>query len=123
MENKIQNFTDLTSYKIAHLLVLKTYKIIRKFPAEEKFALGNQMRRAAISISSNIAEGFSRNTAKDKSQFYAVAKGSATELQSQMLIAKDLSYITESEYKDLENDIVNTIKLVSGLIRSARDHF
>ena len=123
MENKIQNFTDLTSYKIAHSLVLKVYKIIKRFPIEERFALSDQMRRSVISITSNIAEGFSRNTAKDKSQFYAIAKGSVTELQSQALIAKDLSYITESEYKDLENDIVNIIRLVSGLIRSARNHF
>jgi len=123
MENKIQHFTDITAYRTAHSLVLKAYKITQHLPIEERFALGDQMRRSAISITSNIAEGFSRNTGKDKSQFYAIAKGSATELQSQALIAKDLAYITENEYKDLENEIVNTTRLVSGLIKSARNHF
>jgi four helix bundle protein len=123
LENKINNFTDLVAYKTAHVLVLKIYKAVKHFPAEERFALGNQMRRSAVSITSNIAEGFSRNTAKDKSQFYAMAKGSATELHSQALVAKDLLYITEFDYKDLENDIINTIKLLSGLIKSARNHF
>lgn len=91
-ENKIKSFTDLNAFKEAHKLALLIYKTTKYFPKEEKFSLIDQMRRAAISITSNIAEGFSRNTIKDKCQFYTLAQGSLSELQSQLLLAKDLGY-------------------------------
>lgn len=122
MENKIRNFTDLIAYQNAHKLVLETYAITKRFPAEERFCLTDQMRRSAISITSNIAEGFSRKTARDKSQFYAIAKGSLTELQSQMLTARDLGYIAEKEWRNLEDCFAKTAKLLSGLIKSAQSY-
>jgi len=123
MGNTVKNFTDLTVYQKAHSLVLKIYSITNNFPSEEKFCLTDQIRRSAISVTSNIAEGFSKNSAKDKSQFYAISKGSLTELQSQMLVAKDLKYVTAEKFQNLESDFTNIAKMLSGLIKSAHNNF
>ena len=115
--NKIKNFTDLNAYKEAHKLVLIIYKFTAKFPKEERYGLINQMRRATVSITSNIAEGFSRNTIKDKCQFYTLAQGSLTELQSQLLISRDLSYLTREDFNQIANQTVIVNKLINGLKR------
>jgi len=115
--NKIKNFTDLNAYKEAHKLVLVIYKFTNKFPKEERYGLINQMRRATVSITSNIAEGFSRNTIKDKCQFYTLAQGSLTELQSQLLISRDLSYLTKEDFNQIANQTVIVNKLINGLKR------
>ena len=120
MENKIRKFTDLNTWKEAHKLALLVYKLTAAFPDSEKFSLVSQMRRAAISITSNIAEGFSRATYQDKSHFYIIAQGSNTELQSQILIAKDLGYISGESFKDVFEQSTVTQKLLSGLIKSSR---
>lgn len=119
-EDSIKSFKDLNTWKEAHKLCLRVYLITKKLPDEERFGLSSQMRRAAISIPSNIAEGFSRRSYADKSQFYGIALGSNTELQSQILIAKDLDYITESDYNDLMSYCINTNKLLNGLIKQSR---
>lgn len=77
---KIKSFTDLTVWKEAHELVLLIYSLTKDFPKEELFGLVTQIRRAVVSITSNIAEGFSRNSYKEKAQFYAMALGSLTEV-------------------------------------------
>lgn len=115
----ITSFKDLVAYREAHKLVLAIYAETKHFPAEEKFALVNQMQRAAVSITSNIAEGFARNTAKDKVQFYTIARGSLFELDSQLLISRDLGYIHALKYEDFVNQIELVSKLISGLIKSA----
>ncbi|KKR76512.1 MAG: hypothetical protein UU21_C0008G0019 [Candidatus Levybacteria bacterium GW2011_GWA2_40_8] len=86
---KIQSFTDLEVWKQAHKLVIEIYRVTKKFPKEERYSLVDQMRRAAISITSNIAEGFSRQGKKEKLQFYFMARGSLTELQNQLLVARN----------------------------------
>jgi len=116
---EIKNFTDLITYKKAHALVLNIYSLTKKFPDNERFALIDQMTRSAISITSNIAEGFSRNSSKDKAYFYAIAKGSLTEIYSQILISKDFKYIDEKELVYLETKVCGCIKLISGLTKSA----
>ena len=115
--NKIKNFTDLNAYKEAHKLVLIIYKVTNKFPKEERYGLINQMRRATVSITSNIAEGFSRNTIKYKCQFYTLAQGSLTELQSHLLISRDLSYLTKEDFNQIANQTVIVNKLINGLKR------
>ena len=115
----IKNFKDLNAWKEAHKLVLLIYKLSEKFPKKENFALSNQVTRAAVSITSNIAEGFARNSSKDKIQFYTIARGSLSELESQFVIAKDLGYIEKDELNNLEEKIVTVSKLISGLIKSA----
>ena len=116
---KIRKFTDLKVWKEAHVFVIEIYKITKEFPSEEKFGLISQMRRCAVSITSNIAEGFGRNTAKDKVRFYSIAKGSLFELQSQLYIAKDLDFIKEDYVNSSEEKIELISKLISGLIKSS----
>src|SRR3989344_3330038 len=90
---KIRSFLDLEAWKEGHSLVLNIYKITKGFPKDEVFGLSSQMRRCSVSITSNIAEGFSRNSYKEKVQFYLTALGSTTELQNQLIVAKDVGYI------------------------------
>lgn len=117
---RIITFKDLDTWKQGHELVLVIYKTTKSFPKEELFALTNQIRRAAVSITSNIAEGFSRKSYRDKLNFYSIALGSTTELQNQLEIAKDIGYISEKEYnKVLEQSIV-VHKLINGLMKGAK---
>lgn len=120
MENKARSFTDLIVWQKAHEAVLSTYKLTNKFPQEENYALTSQMRRAAVSITSNIAEGFSRQSLKEKIQFYYMALGSNTELQNQFIIAKDLNYISEEEFNLMLNELIIINKLINGLIKSLK---
>ena len=119
MENsqKIRSFTDLIAWKEAHKLVIFVYKITKQFPKEELYALGDQMRRCAVSISSNIAEGFSRKTNKEKAQFYSMARGSITELKNQLMVARDVEYITKEKFKEAACLSVLVHKLVNGLMK------
>src|SRR3989344_1432910 len=94
---KIKDFTDLLAWREGHTLVLLIYKLTKGFPREEAFGLVSQMRRAAGSITSNIAEGFGRHGYKEKVQFYYLAQGSLIELKNQILIAKDVGYISKDE--------------------------
>lgn len=120
---KIQNFTDLIAWKEAHELILVVYRETTKFPDTEKFSLVSQMRRSAISITSNIAEGFGRNGAREKAQFYAVAKGSLLELQSQIYIARDLLYISKEKCDMLDEKILLITKLLAGLVKSSMKRY
>lgn len=90
---KIKSFTDLNAWKKSHTLLLEIYRITKEFPSDERFGLVDQMRRCIVSVTSNIAEVFSRKTKKEKAQFIYTALGSITELQNQLLIARDLHYI------------------------------
>jgi len=119
--SKIRSFTDLNTWKEAHKLVLAVYKITKNFPKEELFGLISQMRRAAVSITSNIAEGFSRRSYKEKIQFYSMAQGSNTELQNQLLIARDIGYLKELEFIKIANQSVTVHKLLNGLIKASRN--
>ncbi len=119
---KIQSFTDLKTWQEAHKLVLHIYRITKLFPKEELFALTQQLRRAVVSISSNIAEGFSRNTAKDKIQFYCTVRGSLTEVQNQLLIARDIGYVPSELFKNVSDQTVLVSKLINGLGKSAQNH-
>ena len=122
MENeKIRSFRDLTTWKEAHRFALQIYQVTKQFPKEELFGLTNQMTRAAVSLTSNIAEGFSRRSGKDKGHFYTISAGSLTELQSQYTLAKDLGFLTDKEYDDLESQLLNVHRLLNALITSTKD--
>lgn len=120
MSDKINGFQDLVAWKEGHKLVLGTYKLSDGFPKSETFGLRSQITRAAVSITSNIAEGFSRNGIAEKIQFYHIALGSLTELQNQLIVAKDRSYISELAFEKIfiQSNFVH--KLINGLIRSAK---
>jgi len=113
---RIEKFTDLKTWQEAHKVVLDVYQITKKFPKEELFGLSNQMRRSAVSVTSNIAEGFGRNTFKDKVHFFYQARGSMTELRNQFIIAKDIGYISIPEYSKIEGTIDISQRLLHGLI-------
>jgi|SRR3989344_971023 len=119
-KNKITSFTQLTTWQDGHMLVLAVYKQIALFPKHEQYALSDQMRRCVVSITSNIAEGFSRNTKKEKIQFYYMAKGSLTELQNQLLIARDVGYLTKEDFSKLAQQTMRVQRLLIGLIKSAK---
>lgn len=102
-------------------MVLLTYAITKSFPKEEIFALVSQMRRCAVSITSNIAEGFSRQSYRDKAYFYSMALGSLTELQNQLLIAKDIGYLISEKFTELDLQSVKVHKILNGLIRKSKD--
>ena len=120
MEDKMKSFTDLNAWKEGHKLVLLIYQMTKEFPQEEMFGLTNQIRRAAVSITSNLAEGFSRNSYKEKLQFYCIALGSLTESQNQLLIAKDINYLTKENFNEVAKQTVIVSKLINGLIKSSK---
>lgn len=117
---KIKEFTDLIAWQEGHKLVILIYKITRTFPAKETFILISQMLRAAISVTSNIAEGFGRQTYKEKVQFYYLAQGSLIELKNQLLIAKDVEYLSMADFKTLSEQANITHQLLQGLIQKSK---
>jgi len=118
-EARIKSFTDLKAWQRGHDLVVAIYKSTKEFPREESFALTSQMRRAVVSITSNIAEGFSRRSYKEKVKFYRMSQGSLTELQSQLLIAKDVGYISRGKFLQIAERTVEVHKIINGLIKKS----
>lgn len=114
---KIKAFRDLDAWKEAHLLAVDIYSETKRFPREELFGLSSQMRRSAVSVTSNIAEGFNRFSIKEKTQFYAIALGSVSELDSQLDIAKDVNYMNKDDYLRLRDKAEQVHKIITGLIR------
>jgi len=115
---KIKSFRDLDVWKVGHELVLIIYKVTKNFPKEEMFGLTSQMRRSAVSITSNIAEGFSRVSPKEKSHFYSMSKGSLTELHDQLIISLDVGYLSSEEYDVAENLLIRTHMILNKFILS-----
>jgi four helix bundle protein len=109
------NISKLHVWQKSIGLVVEIYKITDKFPSSEKFGLVSQMRRAAVSIPSNIAEGYERKTPKDKANFFTQAQSSGGELSTQLLISYKLAYIAKSELKILINKIAEIKKMLTGL--------
>ncbi len=119
MNSKISHFTDLIAWQEGHALTLFIYQITKAFPKEEMFRLTNQICRSSSSITANIAEGFSRNSEKEKKQFYYISLGSLTETQNHLILARDLKYISSEDFNHSMEKIILTSKLIHGLIKSA----
>lgn len=111
-------FENLEAYKVARLLVRDIYRLQNKFPKEEKFALGDQIRRSSTSITSNIAEGTGRNSPKEKIHFIEIAFGGMTESFSQLQNAQDLGYVQEEEVEALRPQFNHVAALLSLLKKS-----
>ncbi len=118
MENA--SYKKLNVYNKSHELVLAVYKSTKLFPRDELFGLISQMRRCAISVPANIVEGYGRRTPNDKLQFYYIARGSLTELEYYLDLAYQLDYISEADYKNLQNLRDDTGRLLSGFINSIK---
>ncbi len=118
MNKEIKDFYQLEAWQTTHTLVLQIYKLTRTFPKDELYGIVTQLRRAALSISANIAEGFERYHFNDKARFYLQARGSAGEVQNFFLVSRDLGYIDSAICEKLMEDTRSVRKLINGLIRS-----
>jgi len=115
-----KSFTELKVWQEAHKFVLMVYKTTESFPSKENFGLTSQIRRAAVSITSNIAEGFERGSKKELIQFSIIARASLGEMQNQLLLAKDLGYLEKSDFDKLAKQSVVVHKLINAFIRSLK---
>lgn len=115
-------FTKLAAWREGHALVLLIYRVTKAFPREELFGLVSQIRRAAVSITSNIAEGFSRASYREKIQFYAMALGSLTELENQLLVARDVGYLPPGVFQTCAEQAILVGRILKGLIKKSRTY-
>jgi len=114
MVNKEFNFRKLICYQKGRVLVGEIYKVVKTLPSEEKYALGDQLRRAAVSVTSNIAEGSGRQSFKDQAHFIELSYGSLMEVMSQLDVALDLGFIDSESHKNLECLIDEEARILSG---------
>jgi len=112
----MREFKNLDVWNRAIKIAKKIYEVVENFPKKEEWALSSQMRRAVVSISSNVAEGCGRRTNKDTVQFLYIAMGSLREVESQMYIAKEFGYVDEDVLKEISNELIGIGKQLSGLI-------
>ena len=115
---EIKTFKDLKVWQKAYSLVLEVYKASKNFPSEERFGLTSQIRRAAVAIPSNIAEGYARRYLKQYIQFLYIAYGSGAEIETQLMLAKDLGYLKEEKFKELIEKYYEIERMLMGLIKA-----
>ena len=115
-----KDYTNLEVWQESRKLVNTTYVLTKSFPKEELFGLTNQMRRAAVSIVSNIAEGCGRQTAKDTINFLHISRGSLYELETQCFVALDQKYFTDEQFEHINDSIQSCKRLRNGFINYYR---
>ena len=118
MEGQIKSYRDLVAWQKARVLVKNVYLLTADFPVGERFGLVSQMDRAAVSIPSNIAEGYGRATTQDYLHFLRIARGSAYELETQLVLAEDLGLCSEVTGEKVKNGLYEVIRVLQGLIQS-----
>jgi four helix bundle protein len=116
----IVSYRDLDAYKKGYQLALQIYQVTRHFPADERYGLTDQLRRAAVSIPSNIAEGYRRCSRTDYVRFLKIAFGSCGELETQLDICRDIGLIGSGDHDRLSALSSEVSKILNGLIRSLR---
>jgi four helix bundle protein len=114
----LRNYKELKVWQKSYQLCLQIYKITKGFPKEEIYTLTSQIRRAAISVPSNIAEGYGRKSTPEYIRFLYIAYGSSCELETQILLSGDLSYIKDDNLKQLQEDIGEVERMLKALIQS-----
>jgi len=119
---KIQSYRDLIVWQKSISLVKKIYEISRNFPEEERFVLTPQIRRSAISISSNIAEGYGRRSSKDYIRFLQISIGSLYELSTQIEIVSSLEYLSDNILVEIQTDLIEIEKMLNSLITKIRKY-
>ncbi|HVU18158.1 MAG TPA: four helix bundle protein [Candidatus Didemnitutus sp.] len=120
MTNKSQSFREVVAWQKAHAFVLDLYRVTGLFPAEERFGLISQLRRAAVSVPSNFVEGFRKRTKADKIRFYNMAQGSADECLYQLILSQDLGYANTQELQQEAEEVSRLLQgYINGLERSA----
>lgn len=118
MGEMINSYKDLRVWQAAVEAALLVYELTKAFPHEERFGLTSQMRRSAVSVPSNIAEGYGRGSRPEYLRFLRVARGSLFELETQTMLATRLGFLPEANANRLGNDLKDTGRILSGLIRS-----
>ena len=119
--DKTYHFEKLEVWRQSRKVVVAVYKLLNKFPTEERFGLCDQLRRAAISVPSNIAEGISRIAVKETMHFLEIAFGSLMEVYCQLQIAVDLGYMTEDDFDQIKPLIQSTSKMLNGLHKAKKN--
>ena len=112
----VKSFEDLTVWQDAREFTNKIYMLTKKFPKEELYGLTSQIRRATVSIMSNIAEGFDRRSDKELTNFLSIARASSSEVQNDLYIALDLNYISQVEFNQLYQEAKKIAKQINGLM-------
>jgi four helix bundle protein len=113
----MEDFKNLKVWVKAHQLTLAIYQITRKFPRDETYGLTSQIRRASASIGANIAEGCGRRSDPEMKRFVQIARGSASELEYHLLLAKDLQHLTVDEFNDLDAKVLEVQRMLASLTR------
>jgi four helix bundle protein len=116
-ERKIRNYNDLLAWQKARDLVKVVYRATERFPAREAYGLTQQLRRAAVSVPSNIAEGYGRGARREYVRFLRTARGSLYEVQTQLLLAQDLGYLSEEAAGEAMKPAIQCCQLLNGLLR------
>ena len=116
----MQNFRQLKLWEKSHQLTLKIYHLSQSFPKNELYGLTSQMRRACSSIPTNLAEGCGQNSDAQLARFSQIAMGSASEVEYHLLLCRDLSYSQEKEFKELDNEITETKKMLASFLKKLR---
>ena len=114
----LKNYRELKVWQKSYRLCLDLYRITKEFPKEERYGLTSQIRRAAVSIPSNIAEGYGRKTTADYLRFLYIAYGSICELETQLLLSNDLNYVNKENLKALRDDTEEAERMLKALIKS-----
>ena len=114
----MKEFRTLKVWRKAHELVLAVYRSTSRFPPEERYGLTSQLRRAAVSVPSNIAEGCGREGDRDFARFLSIAGGSASEAEYQLLLARDLGYLSEERHRPLDAQINEVKRMLNSFIRT-----
>lgn len=115
-KKKIETYKDLLVWQKAMMLTTQVYKIIKKLPKEETYSLSSQIRRAVISIPSNIAEGYGRHTPKEYAHFLSIARGSSFELETQLLLCEQIHYLQSSDVQPFLDILSELTKMLNSLI-------
>ena len=113
-------FENMNAWQEARKLVVAVYQLLDKFPTSEKYALCDQIRRAIVSVPSNLAEGSGRISTKEQLHFYEIAYGSLMESYNQLIIAKDLNYIDEEHLNEIQQQIDVVARMINGLRSSIK---
>jgi four helix bundle protein len=116
----MKDFRQLKVWEKSQLLALAIYKATKDFPKEELYALTSQMRRASMSIPTNIAEGCGRNTDADFARFLQMAMGSASETEYELILARDLEFLSKDKYEKLHNDVEEVKRMLASLLKTLR---
>ena len=117
----LKSFRELEVWQKAHALVLEIYRVTAGFPGAERFGIIAQIRRSAMSVPANIAEGFGRRTTKDFLQFLTIANGSLEETRYFMILSRDLRYLVVEEYESLDRQAISVGQMLGALSRSLQD--